>query len=74
MILVTTTQLKNREAWSGCIKREGEGRVDGRFGAEAKEEDGSRDQETPRPMRIYRRAKWENIGKYRQRYRRMLHA
>jgi hypothetical protein len=45
MITITTTQLNNREEWSGCIKRKGEGRFDGRFGGEAKEEDGRRDQE-----------------------------
>jgi hypothetical protein len=45
MITITTTQLNNRGGWSGGIKREGEGRVDGRFGGEAKEEDGRRDQE-----------------------------
>jgi hypothetical protein len=40
MITITTTQLNNRGGWSGGIKREGEGRVDGRFGGEVKEEDG----------------------------------
>jgi hypothetical protein len=45
MITITTTQLNNRGGWSGGIKREGEGRVDGRFGGEIKEEDGRRDQE-----------------------------
>jgi hypothetical protein len=40
MINMTTTQLNNRGGWSGCIKREGEGRIDGRFGGEAKEKDG----------------------------------
>jgi hypothetical protein len=29
MITITTMQLNNRGGWSGCIKREGEGRVDG---------------------------------------------
>jgi hypothetical protein len=45
MITITTTQLNNRGGWSGGIKRKGEGRVDGRFGGEAKGEDGRRDQE-----------------------------
>jgi hypothetical protein len=45
MITITTTQLKNRGRWSGGIKREGERRVDGRFGGEAKGEDGRKDQE-----------------------------
>jgi hypothetical protein len=42
---ITTTQLNNRGGWSGGIKKEGKGRVDGRFGGEAKEEDGRRDKE-----------------------------
>jgi hypothetical protein len=45
MITITTTQLNNRGGWSGGIKKEGKGRVDGRFGGEAKEEDGRRDKE-----------------------------
>jgi hypothetical protein len=45
MITITTTQLNNRGGWSGGIKREGERRVDGRFGGEAKGEDGRKDQE-----------------------------
>jgi hypothetical protein len=32
MIINATTQLNNRGGWSGSIEREGEGRVDGRFG------------------------------------------
>jgi hypothetical protein len=43
MITITTTQLNNRGGGSGGIKKEGKGRVDGRFGGEAKEEDGRRD-------------------------------
>jgi hypothetical protein len=38
MITITTTQLNNLGGWSGGIKKEGKGRVDGRFGGEAKEE------------------------------------
>jgi hypothetical protein len=45
MITITTTQLNTRGGWSGGIKKEGKGRDDGRFGLEAKEEDGRRDQE-----------------------------
>jgi hypothetical protein len=34
-----TTKQSRRMSWSGCIKREGEGRVDGRFRGEEKEQD-----------------------------------
>jgi hypothetical protein len=45
IITTTTTQINNRGGWSGCIKRECEGRVDGRFRGEGKEEDVRRAQE-----------------------------
>jgi hypothetical protein len=45
MTTITTTQLNNREGWSGCIKRESEGRVNGRCGGESGEEDGRGDNE-----------------------------
>jgi hypothetical protein len=45
MITITTTQLNNQKGWSGGIKKEGKGRVDGRFGGEAKGVDGRRDQD-----------------------------
>jgi hypothetical protein len=38
MITITTTQLSNRRGWSGCIKRESEGRLNGRCGGESGED------------------------------------
>jgi hypothetical protein len=57
MITITTTQLNTRGGWSGGIKKEGKGRVDGRFGLEAKEEDGRRDQEG---RKMGRQKLWKN--------------
>jgi hypothetical protein len=45
MITITTMKLNNCGGWSGYIKKEGKGRVDGRIQGEAKDEDGRRDQE-----------------------------
>jgi hypothetical protein len=42
---ITTTQLNNRGGWIGCIKRESEGRVNGRCEGESEEEDGRGDNE-----------------------------
>jgi hypothetical protein len=59
MITITTTQLNNRGGWSGGIKREGTGKVDGRFGGEVKEEEGRRDQEGRGKNKIKRGSRGE---------------
>jgi hypothetical protein len=48
MTTITTTHLNIRGGWSGCIKRESEGRVNGRCGGESGEEDGRGDNEERR--------------------------